>query len=209
MAGRGTHPGSVLDRLLPDGDLVAAIEPRDVWARAESAPLVALWLSLYRDVSAESRWDVGVLRACSLLEAIGRERLDRDTAVVDESGNVLLDHSGRQAPTGQLRGFMYVLVRDAVEAILSSSRVLLTHDTTSLWDEIGVWTDIRNMVGHEGQWLPPGLPSTLTEPQRRSGAALELAGRGDGHDAGGYRYADTVMAGTEAVLRALVLQNAP
>lgn len=104
---------------------------------------------------------------------------------------------------------MYMLVRDAADAVVSSPRVLLTHDTRSLWDEIGVWTHIRNMVGHEGQWLPPELPSTLGEPQRRSAAALELAGRGDGYDAGAHRYADAVMAGTEAVLRAVACQKVP
>ena len=165
-------------------------------------------MSLYRGLSAESRWDVRVLRACSLLEAIGRERQNRDAVVVDEVGNALRDHGGRKATTGQLRGLMYVLVRDAVDAVVSSSRVLLTHDTRSLWDEIGVWADIRNMVGHEGQWLPPALPSTLAEAQRRSAAALELAGRGDGYDAGARRYTDAVMAGTETVLRAVVLQTA-
>jgi hypothetical protein len=208
MAGGGTHPGNVLERLLPDNDRLTAIGPHDIWVHAESTPLVALWLSLYRGVSAERRWDVRVLRACSLLEAIGRERLDRKTLVIDESGNVLLDHSGRQPTTGQLRGLMYMLVGDAVDAVVSSPRVLLTHDTRSLWGEIGIWTDIRNMVGHEGQWLPPALPSTLVEAQQRSAAALELAGRGDGYDAGALRYADAVMAGTETVLRAVVLQNA-
>ena len=209
MAGSGTYPGNVLERLLPDGDLLAAIDPRDIWARAESAPLVALWLSLYRGVSAESRWDVRVLRACSLLEAIGRERLDRGAVVVDESGNVLRDHGGREATTGQLRGLMYRLVRDGVDAVVSSPRVLLAHETRSLWDEVGVWADIRNMVGHEGQWLPPALPSTLVEPQQRSAAALELAGRGDGYEAGALRYADAVLAGVEAVLRAVVVLRAP
>lgn len=209
MAGSGPYPGNVLERLLPDGDQLAAIDPRAIWAQAESTPLVALWLSLFRGVSAESRWDTRVLRACSLLEAIGRERLNRETAVVDESGNALLDHAGKPATTASLRGLMYTLVRDAVDAVLSSPRVLMTHDATSLWDEIGVWTDIRNMVGHEGQWLPPALPSTLGEPQRRSAAALELAGRGDGYDAGARRYADAVTAGTETVLRAVVLQKSP
>lgn len=207
--GGGTYPGSVLERLLPDGELLSATTPLDVWARAESAPLVALWLSLYRGISAERRWDVRVLRACSLLEAIGRERLDRKTPVLDESGNVLLDHSGKQATTGTLRGLMYMLVRDAVDAVLSSPSALLTHDTTSLWEEIGVWADIRNMVGHEGQWLPPALPSTLEAEQRRSAAALELAGRGDGYDAGARRYADAVSAATETVLRAAVARKTP
>ena len=204
MAGSGTHPGNILERLLPDGDdLIAAIEPRDIWARAEENPLVALWLSLYRGISAQSRWDVRVLRACSLLEAIGRERVDRDTAVVDGSGEALLNHDGSQATAGQLRGLMYMLVRDAVDAVLSSPRALLTHDTRSLWDEIGVWADVRNMVAHEGQWLPPVLPSTLAGAQRRSAAALEFAGRGDSYEAGARRYADAVMAGAETVLRAV------
>lgn len=209
MAGSGTYPDSVLERLLPDGELLTTVDPHDIWACARSSPLIALWLSLYRGVSAEARWDVRVLRACSLLEAIGREQVDRDIAIADEVGNALLDHDGKQATTQRLRGLMYVLVREAVGTVLSSPRVLLTHDTRSLWDEIGVWADIRNMVGHEGQWLPPVLPSTLGEPQRRSAAALELAGRGDGYEAGANRYSDTVMAGTEAVLRSVVLQGSP
>lgn len=209
MTGSGTYPGSVLERLLPDGELLTTVDPYDIWACARSSPLIALWLSLYRGVSAEARWDVRVLRACSLLEAIGRERLDRDTAVVNEAGDALLDHDGKQATTRRLRGLMYVLVSEAVDTILSSPRVLLTHDTRSLWDEIGVWADIRNMVGHEGQWLAPVLPSTLGKQQRRSAAALELAGRGDGYDAGAGRYSDAVMAGTEAVLRSVVLRESP
>jgi hypothetical protein len=204
MAGSGTHPGNILERLLPDGDdLIAAIEPLDIWARAEEDPLIALWLSLYRGISAQSRWDVRVLRACSLLEAIGRERVDRDTAVVDGSGEALLNHDGIQATADQLRGLMYTLVRDAVDTVLSSPHALLTHDTRSLWDEIGVWADVRNMVAHEGQWLPPVLPSTLAGAQRRSATALELAGRGDSYEAGAHRYADAVMAGAETVLRAV------
>ena len=208
IAGSGTHPGTVIERLLPDGDRLAAIDPRDTWAQAESAPLVALWLSLYRGVSAEARWDVRVLRACSLLEAIGRERLGRKTAVVDESGNAMRGHDGEPATTQTLRGLMYMLVSTAADAVLSSARVLLTNDMTSLWDEVGVWADVRNMVGHEGQWLPPALPSTLKAPQRRSAAAFELAGRG-GYDAGAHRYADTILAGTETVLRAVVLRKIP
>ena len=78
----------------------------------------------------------------------------------------------------------------------------------SLWDEVGIWSDIRNLVAHEGQWLPPALPSTLAGAQRRSAAALEVAGRGDGYDAGANRYADAVMAATEAVLRFVALQEA-
>jgi hypothetical protein len=209
MAGSGVYPGNALERLLPDGELLTAVDPRDIWLRAKSSPLIALWLSLYRGVSAETRWDVRVLRACSLLDAIGRERVDRDTKVVDEAGNALLDHGGKQATTGRLRGSTYVLVRDAVDVVLSSPRMLLTSDTRSLWDEVGIWVDIRNMVAHEGQWLPPALPSTLEESQRRSAEALKLAGRGDGFDNGAKRYSDAVLAATETVLRFVALQENP
>lgn len=208
MAGSGTYPGNVLERLLPDGEHLGAVAPRDIWVGARSSPLIALWLSLYRGVSAEPRWDVRMLWACSLLEAIGRERIDRDTAVVaDTDGEALLDHDGKQATARTLRGLLYVLVSQAVEMVLSSPRVLLAHDQRSLWEEVGVWADIRNMVGHEGQWLPPPFPSTLKGQQQRSAAALELAGRGDGYEGGASRYCDAVMAGTEVVLRSLVLQE--
>jgi len=149
MAGSGTYPGSVLERLLPSAEMLAALDPRDIWSCARSSPLIGLWLSLYRGVSAEARWDTRVLRACSLMEAIGRERLERNTAVVDETGNALLDDDGKQVTTRRLRGLMYVLAREAVDTVLSSPRVLLTDDAQSLWDEIGIWVDIRHMVALE------------------------------------------------------------
>jgi hypothetical protein len=207
MAGSGTYPGNVLERLLPGGDSLEAVDPEGVWASATSSPLTALWLSLYRGVSAEARWDVRILRACSILEAIGRERLDRDAPILDGSGEVLLDNGGAPATTGELRGLIYVLVRDAVGVVLSSPRVCLTGENRSLWNEVGVWSDIRNLVAHEGQWLPPELPSTLAGAQRRSAAALEAAGRGDGYDAGADRYADAILAATEAVLRSVALSS--
>jgi hypothetical protein len=169
-------------------------------------PLTALWVSMYRGVSAEGRWDVRVLRACSLLEAIGRERLTRPGPVVDAIGTPLLNHDDQPARTDQLRGLLYMLVNDAIDAVALSPRVLLAHDSRTLWEEIGVWADVRNLVAHEGQWLPPILPSTLKGPQCRSAAAFEIAGRGDGLDAGADRYAMAVIAGTEAVLRAVISQ---
>jgi hypothetical protein len=207
LAGRGTYPGTVLERLLPDGDSLTEIDPREIWTTARSSPLISLWLSLYRGVAAADRWDVRVLRACSLLEAIGRERLDHDAVVLDGSGKTLLDNGGDPATTGQLRGKLYALMSTTIGAVLSSPRVFLTADTRSLWEEVGVWADIRNLVAHEGQWLPPPFKSALAGAQRRSAAALEAAGLSDGYEAGANRYTDAVMAGTEAVLRSLVCRD--
>jgi hypothetical protein len=203
LAGSGTYPGAVLERLLPDGDSLAEIDPREIWTTARSSPLISLWLSLYRGVAGSGRWDVRILRACSLLEAIGRERLDRDAVVLDGSGSALIDNGGDPATTAQLRGKLYVLVSRTIGAVVSSPRVFLTGKTRTLWEEVGVWADIRNLVAHEGQWLPPPLKSSLAGPQRRSAVALESAGRGDGYEAGANRYTDAVLAGTEAVLRSL------
>lgn len=124
MAGSGIYPGSVLERLLPEGELLEDVDPREIWVGARSSPLIALWLSLYRGVSAEPQWDVRVLRACSLLEAIGRERIDRGAAVLDDAGGELLDNGDRPATTAQLQGLMYVLVRDAADVVLPSQRAL-------------------------------------------------------------------------------------
>lgn len=138
IVGSGTYPGSVLERLLPEGEHLAAADPREVWVRAESSPLFALWLGLYRGVSAEVQWDVRVLRACGLLEAIGGERYRRVTAIVDESGGPLFGYDGKPASTESLRGLLYALVSDSCKEVLSSPRVLLAHETRSLWEEVGI-----------------------------------------------------------------------
>jgi hypothetical protein len=194
LAGSGIYPGTVLERLLPDGDSLAGVDPREIWTTAKSSPLVSLWLSLYRGLAGARRWDVRILRACSLLEAIGRERLDRNTVILDESGDALLDNGGGPATTGQLRGMLYALVSSTIGEVVSSPRVFLTGDKRTLWEEVSVWADIRNLVAHEGQWLPPPFNSTLAGPQRRSAAAVETAGLGDGFEAGARRYTDAVLA---------------
>jgi hypothetical protein len=206
MVGGGTRPGSVLERVLPENDRLMPIEPLDLWTRAMADPLVSLWQSLYREITGEQQWDVRILRCCSLLEAIGRERLHPMAAVRDVAGRRLLDEQGKPATTKSLRGKMYTLVSSAVGSVITSPGALLCHDSRDLWDEVGVWADVRNMVAHEGRWKPPALPSTLPAAQRRSAGAFELAGRGDDLEAGWLRYADAVCAGTEAVLRAIALE---
>lgn len=207
MVGGGIRPGSVLERLLPDEDRLLPIEPLDVWARALADPLVSLWQSLYRGIAGEQRWDTKILRCCTLLEAIGRERLHDKAEVREASGRRLLDEHGKPAKTNTLRGKLYALASDAVGSIVTSPRALLCHDSRNLWNEVGVWADVRNMVAHEGLWKPPHITSTLRAEQRRTAAAFELAGRGDGLEAGWLRYTDAVSAGTEAVLRAIVLEQ--
>jgi hypothetical protein len=202
MVGDGTWPGTVVERLLPSGEHVTPLEPVEVWTGAMSDPLFALWLSLHRGLAAEPRWDVKILRCSSLLEAIARESLPATSSVVDASSAPLLDHGGQPASATALRGRMYLLVADAVAQLASSDRVLLCHESRTLWDEVGVWADVRNMVAHEGLWKPPPLTTDLEPAQRRSADAFLLVGGEDGLERGWIRYTDAVSAGTELVLRA-------
>jgi hypothetical protein len=120
-----------------------------------------------------------------------------------------MDNGGKLATATKLRGMMYLLVRQALEVLELSLPVVLCHPSRMLWDEVGVWADVRNMVAHEGRWPPPAFPSALSGAQTRSAAALEVAGRGDGFDAGLERYAAAASAATEAVLRAAVIKPSP
>jgi hypothetical protein len=67
LAGGGRHQGTAIERLLTDGDSLEPLDPRDIWLATKTSAWVALWLSHHRGISAEARWDVQILRACSLL----------------------------------------------------------------------------------------------------------------------------------------------
>jgi hypothetical protein len=205
MVGAGAFPETVLARILPDGETLTPVGAQLAWTRAKVHPLIALWLSRYSGIAGEPRWDVKILRCCSLLEAIARERLPTESPVTDGEGNRLTGYGGAPASTGSLRGKLYVLASGAIGSAIQSERPLLSHPSRTLWDEAVIWADVRNMVAHEGMWKQPPIPSTLGGQQARSAAAFELAGRGDGVVGGATRYADAVSAAAEAVLRSLVL----
>src|SRR5689334_20749889 len=104
MVGAGSVPETVLARLLPDSETLAPVDAQLAWTRAQLDPLIALWLSLYSGVAGEPRWDVKILRCCSLLEAIARERLPAESPVTDGAGKPLVGYGGAPATTGSLRG---------------------------------------------------------------------------------------------------------
>jgi hypothetical protein len=207
MVGGGTHPGSALERAAEPGDQVVPIQPLELWTRAMNDPLISLWQSLYRGISAEQAWDVRIFRACSLLEAIGRELLPANAPVRRSDGEPLLTATGEVATTKTLRGKVFALANRAAGVAVTSPRPMIARKSHDLWDEVGVWVDIRNMVAHEGTWKPPGIVSTLPTAQRRSAAELDSAGLGDGLEGGALRYANAVAAATEAVLRSVVLSQ--
>lgn len=205
MAGGGPWPGSKLEKLATDADNVPSLSIAALWSSLDAEARAPLWLSLHRGIAAEPRWDARVFRLCSLLETIGREVYPRAVPVVDPLGHRLHNHGGQAATTSTARGVIYMLLRHSLHAVSFPNEPLRAHPDRTLWDEVGIWVDVRNAVAHEGMWSPPPLPSRSTSSQRRTAEAFELAGRGDGLESGWIRYEEACAASAELVLRAAVL----
>jgi hypothetical protein len=207
MAGRGPWPGNSLEKLPGSADHVRPLDIAGLWNEQLFADSQALfWLSLHRGIAAEPRWDVRIFRVCSLLETVGRELVERLTPVVDPDGQLLSDYNGESATAKHLRGLVYVLLQRSLDALSIPESALCAHPSRGLWDEIGIWADIRNVVAHEGRWSP--APALATDRrQRRVAEAFELAARGDGMESGWLRYEQACAAGAEVVLRATLIRR--
>ena len=203
MLGEGPYPGSTLDRLA-DGRGLPALDPAAVWCSVPSDPRLALWLSLHRAAGAERAWDARTFRLCALLETMAAEAYPQPDPVLDADGAPILNPQGVPIDTAAARGGAYMLTRRGLHALDLDEAVLCTGAGQSLWEEIGIWFDVRNTVAHEGACRPAPLPTRRAAARQRTAAAFELAGGGD-LDLGCKRYADACAAGAEAVLRAVAL----
>lgn len=202
MAGSGPFPGSILQSRATESQPIESLDTETLWTHIDDDPRVPLWLSLYRGIAAEPSWDVRMFRACSLLEAVAHEVFPSPVQATNATGEQLLDHGHHPATTRKARGAIYMLSRRCLEALSISDDLLLAHDTRALWDEVGVWVDVRNSVAHEGHWLAPPLASGKPDRQKRVASAFDIAGLGDGIEAGSVRYVAACAAGVEVVLRA-------
>lgn len=205
MLGEGPWPGSTLDRLA-EGRGLAALDPAVAWRTAPSDLRLALWLALYRGAAAERAWDARMFRLFALLETMAREAFPQPTPVVDADGVPVVKADGTPVTTATARGATYMLVRRGLQVLRLDGAVLCTHTDRTLWEEVGVWVDVRNTVAHEGVCRPAPAPTRRPATRERTAAAFELAGRGD-LDEGSRRYAETCAAGAEVVLRAVALKG--
>ena len=205
MLGEGPYPGSTLDRLA-EGRGLAALDPAVVWRTAPSDLRLALWLSLYRGAAAERAWDARMFRLFALLETMAREAFPQPTPVVDADGVPVVNPDGTPVTTATARGATYMLVRRGLQVLGLDEAVLCAHKDRTLWEEVGVWVDVRNTVAHEGVCRPAPAPTRRPATRERTAAAFELAGRGD-LDEGSRRYAEACAAGAEVVLRAVALKG--
>lgn len=200
--GGGPWQASVLRKLLHDEQALPDDQPTAIWEAIRDRTREALWLSLARDLARERVWDRRIFRACSLLETMATEVAPPNTVVTDDQGAPLLNRQGEQATTGLPRARTYWALRRSITALGLDPGYLLAHPSRSLWDEIGVWFDVRNMVAHKGFW--PAPPAATQRRARRDAVAeaFATAARGDDLAGGWLRYADTAVAAVETVVRA-------
>jgi hypothetical protein len=200
--GGGAWQASIVRKLLPDGAVLEDDDPAELWAASGRDPRVPLWLSLFRGLSGDRAWDRRVFRACSLLETIASEVAPRRSAVVDRNGDELLDREGRVATTKQSQGKIHWTVQRSLVALDLPDVLVAAHPSRTLWEEVGVWYDVRNAVAHEGYWAPPPRPTRRERRRSEVADAFAVAAGGDGLDSGSLRYSDKSCAAVEVVLRA-------
>ncbi|OMC07296.1 hypothetical protein A5734_03665 [Mycolicibacterium fortuitum] len=126
-----------------------------------------LWVSLYADAVRDPRWDYQFFRCFSLLEAIADEVVPPSFPIVDEAGNPRpMGNSNKNYSTKQARGKVYALLLRLDGAAANDA----------LWDSVGLWTQVRNDVAHDGEWQAP------TPNESSQHAATRAAIIGAGHD---------------------------
>jgi hypothetical protein len=139
----GSYTENLLGGMLAGEDVHAL---QKSWTHLQANPQIQLWVSLYADAVRDPRWDYQLFRCFSLLEAIADEVVPAHFPIVDETGNPRpLGNSNKNYSTKEARGKVYALLLRLDGAA--------ANDT--LWDLVGLWAQVRNDVGHEGEWQAP------------------------------------------------------
>ena len=178
-----------------DGNLMTGLlsgEDNRLWDRhwrgLEQDPAAELWSSLYAAALREERWwDRQVFSLFSLIESMARVLVPKSAQVLDALGNPRpLDAShddGPSATVGEARGVVYVLCRSMALLGMPQNAYVVSgsSDLDDLWDEVGLWVRIRNLIAHEGTWLST---SHATSSPRRQRVLAELEDRAHDGDFG-------------------------
>lgn len=168
-----TYTGNLL------GGFLSGEDPAEIAhhvAAAISDPLISLFVSLYRDASAERNPDFAYLRFWNLLEVVSGARVEPGVEVTDFNGNPLLD-AGQPATSARPRGRVYHQIRSQLQRanFVESSFVRAPFD--DLWHMTGVWYGFRNAAAHYGGFRPDD-PLQASQPwfEIVNQAYLHLAG---------------------------------
>ncbi|MEB4210967.1 hypothetical protein [Mycobacterium sp. 94-17] len=172
------------------GENVHALQ--SLWSDLQANPRAQLWASLYADAVRDARWDYQFFRCFNLLEAIADEVLPPNTPITDAAGNPRPFSSGRGNYTiKQARGKVYALL-------------IHTSDSAEdeLWDEVGIWIQIRNDVAHEGAWQPPHASEKAAHAAARK--AIVTRGHDGTFEAGASVILKKIQGATKSVLYAAI-----
>jgi hypothetical protein len=129
----------------------------NLWRDLEADERAQLWLSVYADSFNEARPDHQFLRRFSLLEGIAGSVFRVAQPVFDSSGAPYTLPDGTPYTTDHARGAVYSLILRIAGGTVhlgaySSQRPAPSGATpeADLWEDVGVWVKIRNVVAHEG-----------------------------------------------------------
>ncbi|MER6976244.1 hypothetical protein [Streptomyces carpinensis] len=190
------------------GGFVSGEDPAGLfsdWQHMATDPRIQLWLSLYADALSENRWDYRLFRCFNLIEGIAKEVLPRNLRVVDSGGNPILKGDGKPYTVGQAQGAAYELIKKIAHSTNQNLSNFVSHVPTgpasNLWDEVGIWTSVRNSVAHKGSWA---LPHGTTPDAKHLKVQAEILRRGDGANIaiGAWVVVRSVRTAVESVIRA-------
>lgn len=182
------------------------------WDGLSADPRARLWLSLHRDAIADQRWDYSFFKCFNILEGIAAELIPRGATVLDTQGSPRLQDNGRDYTTDHARGKVYELLRMVArkrqEAETNFAGRRADGTCLDLWNEVGMWVEIRNTVAHRGSWEVPHA-TVLTTRQLATRAAIEAEIAAQGPDgsfgSGTWRVVRTIRGAVESTLFAALL----
>lgn len=201
----GPQPtGRLIERLAPDGYTPPAIDSERAFLALYQQPQLALWAHLYSGIAAEEATEVRVFRLWSLLEAIANACVPSSSAVFAADGSPIVGPDGEPGTTSHSRGRVYSLLQAVQAAVDLPHSIAVCHPDHTLWDDVGIWKDMRDLIAHYGA-VPVVPTSSDRGRERRVIEATERAARSGGNSRQGLRrYADHLVAHTEAVLLAAI-----
>ncbi|MFB7757265.1 hypothetical protein ACFC18_48080 [Streptomyces sp. NPDC056121] len=149
----GEYRGNLIGGFISGEDPQALLSQ---WSAASRDPRLRLWLALYSDALIDERWEYQLFRCFNLLEGVGKEKLPSNAPIIGADGNPKLLVDGQPYTTRHAQGKVFELIR-LVASATSQAESNFAQGGADLWDEVGVWTAVRNSVAHRGSWsLPEG-----------------------------------------------------
>jgi hypothetical protein len=195
---------SHLSRATSDnGAVVPQLDCDEAASYIIGVPRVALWLHIFTSILSEGDINIRALRIYGLLEAIAAGA-PRGVVVRELDGTQLHTRNNASLTTDSRAGKLVFLILSAFKELNLSSGVLFASSGADISSELDIWKNIRDVIAHEGVWLPTPHATRLRDQQQAIEQAARLAANGDRLEQGFEKYVGRMIAGCEAVVRCLL-----